>query len=123
MFSVWPVTARMATAESTASGIEAAMITVERQLPRNSRIIRLVRAAASAPSRTTPETDAFTNSDWSFSGTMLTSAGSRAWIRGRAALTPSTTAMVEVPPFLRMVIRTERLPSTCTTLVWGAAPS
>ena len=29
-----------------ASGIEVAMITVERQLPRNSRIIRLVSAAA-----------------------------------------------------------------------------
>ena len=29
-----------------ASGIEVAMITVERQLPRNSRIIRLVSTAA-----------------------------------------------------------------------------
>ena len=38
----------------TDSGIEIAMITVERQLPRNSRIIRLVSAAAITPSRTTP---------------------------------------------------------------------
>ena len=46
-----------------ASGIEIAMITVERQLPRNSRIIRLVSTAAIAPSLTTPSTAAFTNSD------------------------------------------------------------
>ena len=39
------------------------MITVERQLPRNSRIIRLVSAAAIMPSRITPEIAAFTNSD------------------------------------------------------------
>jgi hypothetical protein len=50
MLSVWPVAHRPISAASTASGIEVAMITVERQLPRNSRIIRLVRAAAMAPS-------------------------------------------------------------------------
>ena len=40
----------------TESGIEIAMMRVERQLPRNSRIIRLVSAAAMTPSRTTPAT-------------------------------------------------------------------
>ena len=35
---------------STASGIEIAMIAVERQLPRKSRIMMLVRAAARTPS-------------------------------------------------------------------------
>ncbi len=51
MFSVWPERRERATEDSTASGIEVAMITVERQLPRNSRIIRLVSAAAMTPSR------------------------------------------------------------------------
>ena len=67
MFSVWPLADSAAMAASTASGIDIAMITVERQLPRNSRIIRLVRAAAIdallAPRR---RSRAFTNSDWSF---------------------------------------------------------
>ena len=63
MFSVSPLAARPATAASTLSGIEVAMISVERQLPRNSRIIRLVSAAAITPSRMTPDTAAFTNSD------------------------------------------------------------
>ena len=54
--------------DNTASGIEIAMMTVERQLPRNSRIIRLVSAAAIVPSRITPEIAALTNSDWSESG-------------------------------------------------------
>ena len=43
MFKVWPVAHSPLSADSTASGIETAMMTVERQLPRNSRIIRLVR--------------------------------------------------------------------------------
>ena len=51
MFSVWPSAESAAIEDSTASGIEIAMITVERQLPRNSRIIRLVSAAAMTPSR------------------------------------------------------------------------
>jgi len=44
-----------------ASGIDTVMIRVERQLPRNSRIITPVSAAAIAPSRTTPETALVTN--------------------------------------------------------------
>ena len=36
---------------------------VDRQLPRNSRIIRLVSAAAIAPSRTTPAIAALTKTD------------------------------------------------------------
>ncbi len=43
-----------AMAARTDSGIEIAMITVERQLPRNSRIMTLVRAAAMTPSWITP---------------------------------------------------------------------
>ena len=56
--------------------MEVAMITVERQLPRNSRIIRLVSSAASAPSRTTPMTAAFTKIDWSLSRSILSESGS-----------------------------------------------
>ena len=48
---------------STASGIEMAMITVERQLPRNNRIMTLVRAAAMTPSWATAAIAALTNSD------------------------------------------------------------
>ena len=53
---------------STESGIETAMISVLRQLPRNTRIIKPVRQAAITPSRTTPLIDARTNIDWSESG-------------------------------------------------------
>jgi hypothetical protein len=46
-----------------ASGIEMLMIRVERQLPRNSRIISPVSAAAMTASRTTLETALVTNTD------------------------------------------------------------
>ena len=49
MFKVSPSAESAVIEDSTANGIEAAMITVERQLPRNSRIIRLVSAAAMTP--------------------------------------------------------------------------
>ena len=54
MFSVWPSAASVAIEPSTESGMDVAMMSVERQLPRKTRIIRLVRAAAMMPSRTTP---------------------------------------------------------------------
>ena len=47
------------------SGISMRMMTVERQLPRNSRIITPTSAAASAASRMTPNTAALTKIDWS----------------------------------------------------------
>ena len=50
MLSVSPNAASSAIEPRMASGIEMAMITVERQLPRNSRIIRLVSTAASTAS-------------------------------------------------------------------------
>ena len=53
MLRVSPSADSIAIAPKTASGIEVAMISVERQLPRNSRIIKLVKAAAITPSRTT----------------------------------------------------------------------
>jgi hypothetical protein len=39
------------------------MMTVERQLPRNNKIITPTRAAANVASRTTPNTAAFTKID------------------------------------------------------------
>ena len=45
------------------SGIDVQTISVERQEPRNSRIINPVSAAAMAASRTTSEIDSRTNTD------------------------------------------------------------
>jgi len=52
-----------AIAPKIASGIEVVTIRVERQLPRNKRIMRLVSAAAITPSRITPSMEARTNTD------------------------------------------------------------
>src|ERR1700759_2595752 len=98
--------------DRTASGIEAAMITVDRQLPRKSRIIRLVSAAAITPSLTTPEIAAFTNTDWSFSRLIGSGDGSEAGRRGSAAFTPSMIDRVDAEPLFSTVINTERFPST-----------
>ena len=54
MLSVSPIADSITMAPSTESGIDTAMIMVERQLPRNSRIITLVRSAAITPSVATP---------------------------------------------------------------------
>ena len=54
MLSVSPSAHSVAIEPSTESGIDVAMISVDRKLPRNSRIIRLVSAAAMTPSRMTP---------------------------------------------------------------------
>jgi hypothetical protein len=99
------------------------MITVERQLPRKSRIMRLVSAAAITPSNATPLIAARTNSDWSFTGDTLRLAGSVGFISSSFFLTPSTISSVEVAPFFRIDISTERAPLTCTMFVCGALPS
>ncbi|QIN65450.1 hypothetical protein SBC1_54950 (plasmid) [Caballeronia sp. SBC1] len=61
--SVSPIAESPAMAASTASGMDDAMISVERQLPRNNRIMSEVSAAAMMPSRATPLTAPFTNTD------------------------------------------------------------
>ncbi len=99
------------------------MMAVERQLPRNSRIMRLVKAAAMTPSLTTPEIAPFTNRDWSLSGTIWKSGGRICFSRGRSFFTPWMIAKVEAEPFFRIVVRTARLPFTCTMLCCGGAPS
>ena len=63
MLSVSPRAASVAIEPSTESGIEVAMMTVERQLPRKSSIMRLVSAAAMTPSWMTLLTAALTNTD------------------------------------------------------------
>ena len=60
---VWPSRLRMISDVRIESGIEMQTISVLRQLPRNSRIIRPVSTAAMTPSRTTPLMAARTNSD------------------------------------------------------------
>ncbi len=76
MLSVSPIADSMMMAPSTASGIETAMMTVERQLPRNSRIITLVSSAAMTPSKATPVMAPRTNSDWSPIKPILSASGS-----------------------------------------------
>ncbi len=123
MLRVWPVSQSAMIADSAARGMEVAMMTVERQLPRNSRIIMLVRAAAMMPSRKTPFTAAFTNSDWSLRMSILRESGNCCLSRGRRSLMPCTTSRVETTPFLSTWDSTAREPSTCTTLAWGGLPS
>ena len=53
------------------------MISVARQLPRNSSTIRRGQAAAITASRSTPCTEARTNSDWSATGSIFSDAGTR----------------------------------------------
>ena len=63
MLMVSPSADRQAMEARIDSGIEMAMISVLRQLPRNNRIIAPVSAAAITPSRTTPSMAARTNID------------------------------------------------------------
>ena len=123
MFSVWPKAASAMIEPSTDSGIDTAMITVERQLPRKSKIIRLVSAAAISPSTATAEIAARTKIDWSLIGTTLSASGQPALISSSLARMPSTMASVEALPFFSTDISTDRDPSTWTMLVWGALPS
>ncbi len=122
-FRVWWKADRAAMAASTDSGIEVATIRVERHEPRNSRIIRLVSAAAITPSRITPSTAAFTKVDWSLMARTFSVGGRLAFNSGSSALMPDTTSTVEAEPVLSTVISTERWPSTCTTFCCGGAPS
>ena len=63
MFSVSPSAESMAMEPSTESGIDVAMMMVDRQLPRKIRIIKLVSAAAMTPSRMTLLTAPLMNTD------------------------------------------------------------
>ena len=106
-----------------ASGISIMMMTVERQLPRNSKIISPVNAAAMAPSRTTPVTAALTKGDWSPTVCRSSPAGNPASILGSRALTPAIMSKVEDEPAFRIDISTALAPLTRTMLVCGGEPS
>ncbi len=80
-----------------------AMMTVERQLPRNKRTIKLDKSAATVPSRTTPPIAALTKMDWSLSVLIFRVLGSCCLICFNLANTPSTTLRVEVEPCLSTV--------------------
>lgn len=97
------------------------MIRVLRQLPRNSRIISPVSAAAIAASFTTPSTEARTNTDWWNSGVNFGSLalGRRGRIRGTASFTRLTMSSVEALPGLWMETSAPFLPSAWTKLVCG----
>ncbi len=123
ILSVSPSAHSVATEPSTESGIEVAMITVERQLPRKISTITLVSAAAMMPSRMTPSTAALTNSDWSPTSAILRSGGTSDLSSATFCLMPAMIDSVEIAPFLSTSISTERLPSTWTILVCGELPS
>jgi hypothetical protein len=99
------------------------MISVLRQLPRNSSTIAAVSAAARMASNTTPLTAAFTNTDWSNSGVILMSCGMVCAATGSIARRLATMSSVEAPPFLSTDSSTPRTPSWRTTLVCGEKPS
>ncbi len=88
------------------------MMTVERQLPRNSKIMTLVSRAAIAPSRATPVMAERTNSDWSPIGSICRLSGKEAFASSAFCLIPAMMANVDADPFLNTVSSTERLPST-----------
>ena len=69
------------------SGMEMQTISVLRQLPRNSRIIKPVRPAAIKASRTTPLMEARTKTDWSASAVTFSSGVTLARILGSASFT------------------------------------
>ncbi len=99
------------------------MMIVERQLPRNSRIIMLVSSAAMTPSRTTPAIAPLTNSDWSPTKPTTSVSGKRSLKSTTFCLMPAMISSVEIEPAFSTIISTERLPSTWTMLVCGGLPS
>ena len=105
------------------AGSKFVMISVERQLPRNSRIIVPVKSAAMIASRTTPDTAALTKMDWSAIGFTVSDDGNPAWMMGRFFLTRLTTSRVEACPTFNTFISTPRAPSRRTILVSGGWPS
>ena len=105
------------------SGMVIAMMSVLRQLPRNSSTMAAVSTAASAASATTPLTAALTNSDWSNSGVILMSEGMPCAATGSIARRLLTMSSVDAPPFLSTDSSTPRTPSCRTTLVCGEKPS
>ena len=109
--------------ERIASGIDTAMMTVLRQLPRKMRIMSAVRQAAMIASRTTPSMAARTNSDWSASGVILRLGGTCGLTISSLSRMPWTMSRVEASPVLMTESSEARCPSTRTMFVCGGKPS
>ena len=101
------------------SGIEIAMISVLRQLPRNSRIMMAVRQAAMMASRTTPLTAARTNMDWSDNGFDLQFGRKRGGDLRQHIAHCCTISSVDALPIFITVSSAPRWPSRRTMLVCG----
>ena len=85
MLIVSPSAASTMIEQKIDSGIDTAMISVLRQLPRKIRIMAPVRQAAIIASRTTPLIAALTKIDWSEIGRIFSAGGSCAAISGSCA--------------------------------------
>ena len=106
------------------SGMEMAMMSVLRQLPRKSRIIKAVRLAAMTPSRRTPTMEALTKMDWSKSSVILRPLGAAAREPGRTSfLIWLTMSSVETEPVFMMVSRAAGLPLARATFCCTDQPS
>ena len=104
---------------STASGIDTVMISVERQLPRNSRIISAVSAAAMTPSRATPD-DGRLDEDRLVDQRSDVQSGRRAGLDHRQQrLDVAMMSSVETVPFFCIVVSTECRPLTRTRFCCG----
>ncbi len=104
------------------SGIETAMMSVLRQLPRKTRIMNAVRHAATMASRSTPLMAARTNSDWSFCSLICRPSGSVGIIFAIVVLSRLITSSVDALPVFIATISTPRWPSTRAMLVCGGDP-
>jgi hypothetical protein len=123
MLIVCPSALRIAIELRIESGIETAMISVLRQLPRKIRIISAVRHAAMIASRTTPLIAPRTKIDWSASGVSFSCGGTSVETRGSILRMSFTTSSVEALPALSTLMSTPRWPSCRAMLVCTWNPS
>ena len=104
------------------SGIDAATISVERQLPTKTSTAMPASRAAITISCTTSSIEARTKFDASFSGVIVMPGGSVPSSSGSFARTPATTASVDASPVLRICSRIACWPFTMTMFCWGGPP-
>ena len=105
------------------SGMETAMMMVERQLPRKTRIMMAVRQAAMMASRMTPLTAPRTKMDWSDRALIWSCGGNWPLMLSSLARMPAMMSSVDDEPVFMMLIMMARRPSTRTILVCGGLPS
>ncbi len=117
---VSPSAVRMTSEVAIDSGMDVQTIRVERQEPRNSRIIRPVSAAAMAASRATSEMESADKDGLVEEGLDPERGRQAGDDLGMAFLTPSTMSSVLVLPFLSTVSSAPFCPSVRTMLVCTA---